>query len=70
MKWLLVALVMNTPVKTDLAFNSLSECLSAESQMRKEWAEQYNQAKKSGAESETLGYMSSQITKGTCIPSK
>ena len=70
MKWVLIALVMNTPVKTDLVFDSLSECLAAEGQMRKEWAEQYSQAKKSGAEGETLGYMSSQITKGTCIPSK
>ena len=70
MKWVLIALVMNMPVKTDLVFNSLSECLAAENQMRKEWTEQYNQAKKSGAASEALGYMSSQITKGTCIPSK
>ena len=70
MKWVLVALVMNTPVKTDLVFSSLPDCLAAESQMRKEWSEQYNQAKKSGAESENLGYMSSQTTKGTCIPSK
>lgn len=70
MKWVLVAIVMNVPVKTDLTFNNLSDCLSAESQMRKEWTEQYNQAKSAGAERETLGYMSSQMTKGTCIPSK
>ena len=48
MKWVLVALVMNIPVKTDLVFNSLDECLAAELQMRKEWSESYNQAKKSG----------------------
>jgi hypothetical protein len=70
MKWLLVVIVMNTPVKTDLVFNSLSDCLSAETQMRKEWVEIYNQAQKSGAVKETLGFMSSQMTKGTCIPSK
>lgn len=70
MKWLLVVIVMNAPVKTDLVFNSLPECLSAETQMRKEWAELYNQAKKSGAEKETLGLVSSQMTRGTCIPSK
>ena len=33
MKWILVAIVMNTPVKTDLTFNNLNECLSAEQAM-------------------------------------
>lgn len=70
MKWLLVVIVMNVPVKTDLVFNSLPECLFAETQMRTEWAETYNQAKKSGVEKETLGLVSSQMTRGTCIPSK
>ena len=70
MKWLLVVIVMNTPIKTDLVFNNLSDCLSAETQMRKEWAELYNQAQKSEAARETLGLISSQMTKGTCIPSK
>ena len=70
MKWLLVVIVMNTPIKTDLVFNNLSDCLSAENQMRKEWTEFYNQAQKSGAARETLGSISSQMTKGTCIPSK
>lgn len=70
MKWLLVALVMNSPVKTDLVFDNLADCLAAEGQMRKEWSEIYNNAKKSGAERETLGLMSSQMTKGTCIPAK
>lgn len=70
MKWLLVAIVLNTPVRTDLIFNSLSDCLAAESQMRKEWSETYSQSKKSGATSEALGLLSSQMTKGTCIPSK
>lgn len=55
MKWLLVVIVMNTPVKTDLVFNSLSECLAAEAQMRTEWSEVYNQAKKSGQEIERVG---------------
>ena len=39
-KWLLVVIVMNSPVKTDLVFNSLSDCLAAENQMRREWADQ------------------------------
>lgn len=70
MKWVLVVIVMNAPVKTDLVFGNLADCLSAENQMRKEWAEVYNQAQKSGAARETLGLISSQMTKGTCIPSK
>ena len=63
MKWLLIVIVMNAPIKTDLVFESLSECLSAETQMRKEWAELYNQAKKSSAEKETLGFLNSQMTR-------
>lgn len=70
MKWVLVALVMNSPVKTDLVFDNLADCLAAEGQMRKEWSEVYDKAKKAGAEREALGLMSSQMTKGTCIPSK
>lgn len=70
MKWLLVVLIMNTPVKSDLVFDSLPDCLAAESRMRKEWAEHYAQAQKSGAAKEALGLMSSQMTKGTCMPSK
>ena len=64
MKWPLVAIVMNTPIKTDLVFNNLADCLSAENQMRKEWAELYDQVQKSGAARETLGLISSQMTKG------
>ncbi len=70
MKWVLIAIVMNTPIKTDMVFNSLSDCLAAEGQMRKEWAEQYSQAQKAGASRESLGLMSSQMTKGTCMPSR
>lgn len=70
MKWMLVVIVMSTPIKTDLTFNNLSECLSVELKMRKEWAEVYNQAKNSGSEQETLGLISSQMTRGTCIPTK
>lgn len=70
MKWMLVVIVMNAPVKTDLVFGSLAECLSAEAQMRQEWADQYAQNKKAGAPGEALGLLSSQMTKGTCIPAK
>lgn len=70
MKWLLVVIVMNAPVKTDLVFGSLQECLAAEAQVRQEWAEHYGQMKKAGAAAETLGLLSSQVTRGTCIPAK
>ena len=70
MKWMLVVIVMNTPVKTDLVYGTLAECLSAEAQMRQEWADHYGQAKKASAPAETLGLLSSQVTKGTCIPAK
>ena len=70
MKWLLVAIVMNTPMKTDLVYNNWAECLAAEGQMRKEWAELYSQNQKAGAAREALGLLSSQMTKGTCMPAK
>jgi len=70
MKWVLVAIVMNVPVKTDMVFNSLSECMAAESQMRIEWNEVYSQAKKSGTDPVRAGQISSAMTTGTCVPSK
>lgn len=70
MKWVLVALVMNSPVKTDLVFDSLSDCLAAEAQMRREWSEVYSQARKSGVDAERVGQISKAMTSGTCIPSK
>ena len=43
MKWVLVVMVMGSaPVKTDLVFSSLSECLEAEMTMRSEYAAAYN----------------------------
>ena len=38
--------------------------------MRQEWVEHYGQAKKASAPVEILGLLSSQVTKGTCIPAK
>ncbi len=70
MKWLLVAIVMNTPVKTDLIFNNLSSCLIAEEEMRKQWTIVYNQERKNNASEETLKLVQSQLTSGTCIPTK
>jgi len=70
MKWLLVVMVMNTPLKTDLVFQSLDSCLSAEGQMRAQWAAVYNRAFAAKMESDSLQMIKSQITHGTCIPSK
>lgn len=68
MKWLLVVMVLNTPVKTDLLFESLPACLAAEEAMRAEWAQIYNQAVRSKAGQDTLDLIKSQMTQGTCIP--
>ena len=70
MNWLLVAIVMNTPVKTDLMFSTLRDCLAAEHQMRTHWADIYNAALKNQASKETLDLIRSQMTVGTCIPAK
>jgi len=70
MKWLLVVIVMNSPIKTDLAYDSLQACLSAENQMRKSWSEVFNESVKSGASKDTQKFMQSQMPRGTCIPTK
>jgi hypothetical protein len=42
MKWMLVALVGGvTPVNTDLVFDKFTECLAAEEQMRKHYADAF-----------------------------
>ncbi|MCK1298449.1 MULTISPECIES: hypothetical protein [unclassified Bradyrhizobium] len=42
MKWMLVVLVGGvTPVNTDLVFDKFSECLAAEEQMRKHYADAF-----------------------------
>lgn len=68
MNWLLVVIVMNMPVKTGLSFKTLDNCLRAEQEMRKQWAEVYSDAatRKSGKES--LDMIKRQMTFGTCIP--
>jgi hypothetical protein len=70
MKWLLVAIVMNVPVKTDLVFNSLSDCLAAELKMRGYWADIYNRTLKNNASKESLELVRGQKMSGTCIPTK
>ena len=42
MRWILVVLIGGvTPVQTDLQFDKLSDCLSAEEQLRKTYADAY-----------------------------
>ncbi len=55
MKWLLGVIVMNMPVKTDLVFNSLSDCLAAEEKMREHWGNIYNQTLQNKVSKESLG---------------
>lgn len=70
MKWLLVVIIMNAPVKTDLVFESLNACLESEQEMRRQWVKVYNDALARKASSDTLNLIKSQMTTGTCIPSK
>ena len=72
MNWLLVVIVLGSPVKTDLVYRSLQDCLHAELQMRSDWAAAYNTAKveKPARSPESLGLLSKQMTSGTCIPSQ
>lgn len=44
MHWLLVVIVTIIPVKTDLVFDSLNGCLTAEQDMRAQWTEIYNRS--------------------------
>lgn len=70
MKWLLVALVMNTPIKTDLVFDLLPDCLRAVQEMRRQWADMYNDALSRKASKDTLDLIKKQMTSGTCIPTR
>ena len=70
MKWMLIAIAMNVPMPTGIVFDSLPECLKAEQAMRQAWADANNEAVKAGAQRDTLGFLRSQMGRGTCIPSK
>jgi hypothetical protein len=76
--WVLVALVNVAPdgylakgvmpVTTNLTFPDLQSCLAAELEMRKQWADHWNEAKKTGMGKETLDMILGQVVRGTCIP--
>lgn len=70
MSWLLVVIVMNMPVKTDLVFKSLDACIAAENEMRSQWADLYNRTAAAKVQKESLEMIKSQMTRGTCIPAK
>lgn len=70
MRWLLVVVIMNTPVKTDLVFESLDSCLQAEGKMRAEWTALYNGVKAASAEQDSLEFIKTQMPFGTCVPTK
>ena len=76
--WVLVALVNVSadgytakdamPVTTNHTFPDLQSCLFAESEMRKQWADHWNAAKKAGMGKETLDMILRQFVRGTCVP--
>ncbi len=70
MKWMLIVLVANSPVKTDLIFSKLGTCLAAEQEMRAQWTEVYNSQIAAKGSKETLNLLRSQMVTGTCIPTK
>lgn len=70
MKWMLIAIVFSSPVKTDLKYETLDQCLRAEQAMRAQWANTYNDALGHGATKDTLDMMQKQMSFGTCIPAK
>lgn len=78
MKWLLVVIVANAPVKTDLVYNTLSDCLQAESKVRQEWVAQFNNSISQASfkhmsvedQQQSRTFMMNQMNSGTCIPSR
>ena len=69
MKWMLIVLVFGNPMQTGLLYNSLDECLKAETTMRAEWSRVYNaMPKKYQEQPTTQEQVAKQMTNGTCIP--
>ena len=77
MKWMLVVVVLNTPVKTDLTFDSLRACLGREESMRIAWQEEVTRATAwlkqfpdAYKGKEHVEFVHKQTPWGTCIPAK
>jgi hypothetical protein len=77
MKWMLVVMILgSSPVKTDLVFGSLDECLKAEDVMRGAYVDAYNAWQKwAKANPADSSYPNSEpfmqkrgLHWGTCIP--
>ena len=79
MKWMLIVVVFGVmPVKTNLLFDSIDDCLVAEEAMRAEYAQEFNQwlawAKQNQVEAgypKNREFMMQRIgleNRGTCIP--
>jgi hypothetical protein len=78
MKWILVVLIGGTtPVQTDLQFDKLSDCLSAEEQLRKTYADAYEAWERAASESidrrrdyrKAREFQERRLSNtGTCIP--
>lgn len=79
MKWMMIIVVMGTgPVKTELTYDSLQDCLNAEDKTRQEISDAYNRWQSWAAQNpEQSGYPSSETfmrmrlgmgNRATCIP--
>jgi hypothetical protein len=75
MKWILVVLIGGvTPVQTDLQFDKLSDCLSAEEQLRNTYADAYEALAATNIERRrdyrrTREFQERRLANtGTCIP--
>jgi hypothetical protein len=74
MKWVLLAVVLQTPVKTDLVFDTLDDCLRAEQEMRTAWGNAYSAVQRGQASAaekkKNADFVTKQATWGTCVPTR
>lgn len=71
MNWMLVVIVASAPVQTNLVFPTLMACYAAETQMRKQYTDVFNEAVKGqNISEESKRFMMSQMHSGTCIPTR
>lgn len=76
MKWMLVVIIAGAPVKTDLLYETLSDCAVAEDSMRQDYANDFNawldrakaDPKKYNYPDSVKDFMAKKIHSGVCIP--
>jgi hypothetical protein len=75
MQWLLVMIVSGSPIKTDLYFPTIRECLQAEQQAAAEYAKAYNETMgwakttQPAKDYESIENLARTMShRGTCIP--